>query len=212
MQQSKELQGFAMPEFFQAIASCAVTSHYRRGAAICHARDPAEYWYRVAAGMAARSVTFSDGRRQIIELLFRGDFFGFTCSSFHQVDVEAVTDGTTIIRYPRRSVDALVESNPKLESQLRQLAFDAIRRLDDRIVWLGRTDALEKVGAFLTEMAERVPRGPGDRIALPLSRYQIADYLGLSMETVRNVSSRMGQATREIYVGSSAGCAMWRVG
>ena len=178
-------------DFLKAIASYAVTKHYRRGATIYYAGDAADYWYLVAAGIAARSAAFSDGRRQIVELLLPGDFFGFTSSHAHHSAVEAVTHQTTIVRYPRQSVEALAESNPKLASQLRQLAFEAIQRLDDRVVTVGRMNAVEKVGAFLIEMAERSPHDLGDRIALPLSRYEIADYLGLSMETVSRSLSEL---------------------
>ncbi len=204
MNRSKERYDFAIngppQEFLQAIASYAITTHYRRGATIYYAGDPADHWYLVAAGIASRSAGFSDGRRQIVELLLPGDFFGFTSSNAHHAAVEAVTDQTTIIRYPRRSVEALIESNPKLASQLRQLAFEAIRRLDDRVVTVGRMNAVEKVGAFLIEMAERAPHDLGDRIALPLSRYEIADYLGLSMETVsRSISELKRQEAISLH-------------
>ena len=181
-------------DFLQAIAPYGVTTHHRRGASIYYAGDPAEYWYLVASGIAARCACLSDGRRQIVELLLPGDFFGFCACDAHHFAVEAVTDETTITRYARRSVEALAESNPKLATHIRQLAFEAIRRLDDRVVTVGRMNAVEKVGAFLIEMAERAPHDTGDRISLPLSRYDIADYLGLSMETV---SRSIGELRRK---------------
>ena len=167
-----------------AISSCASSRCYGRGTLIYDVGDPTDSWYRVAAGIAARCADLSDGRRQIVELLLPGDFFGFSAHAEHPYAVEAVADETTIVRYPRRSVEALVQSNPKLEGDLRRLAFDAIGRLDDRVVTVGCMNAVERVGAFLLEMAERAPDEGLDQVALPLSRYQIADYLGLSMETV----------------------------
>jgi CRP/FNR family transcriptional regulator, nitrogen fixation regulation protein len=188
------------PDFLQAIALYAMTTHYRRGAAIYYAGDPADHWYLVAAGIAVRSALLSDGRRQIVELLLPGNFFGFTSNGVHNSTVEVVTDQTTIVRYSSRSVEALAESNPKLARQLRELAFEAIRRLDDRVVTVGRMNAVEKVGAFLIEMAERSPHDLGDRIALPLSRYEIADYLGLSMETVsRSISELKRQEAISLH-------------
>ena len=204
MDRSKESYDSAIkgppPEFLRAIASYAKTMHYRRGATIYYSGEPSDHWYFVAAGIAARSAGLSDGRRQIVELLLPGDFFGFSSAGVHHSAVEAVTDQTTIVRYPRRNVEALAESNPKLANQLRQLAFEAIRRLDDRVVTVGRMNAVEKVGAFLIEMAERAPHDLGDRIALPLSRYEIADYLGLSMETVsRSISELRRQEAISLH-------------
>jgi CRP-like cAMP-binding protein len=189
----KELHSPA-PDFLEAIADLASTIHYRRSASVYYAGDPAEYWYMVVSGMAARCAVLADGRRQIIELLVPGDFFGFCPSEAHEFGVEAVTVDTTIVRYPRRSVEALAESDAKLGHQLLQLSFEAIRRLDARVVTVGRMNALERVGSFLIEMSERFPHGPGDRIPLPLSRYDIADYLGLSMETV---SRSIGELRRK---------------
>jgi CRP/FNR family nitrogen fixation transcriptional regulator len=204
MDRSRDLCDFATsgppPEFLRAIASYATTTHYRRGATIYYAGDPADYWYLGAAGIAARSAGFSDGRRQIVELLLPGDFFGFCSSTVHHYSVEAVTDETTVVKYPRRAIETLAESNANLARQLRQLAFEAIRRLDDRVVTVGRMNAVEKVGAFLIEMAQRAPHDLADRIALPLSRYEIADYLGLSMETVsRSISELRRQEAISLH-------------
>lgn len=186
MEASRERHGFTgspPPDFLRAIASHATTQQHRRGASIYHAGDRADHWYRVTDGVAARCAVLSDGRRQIVELLLPGDFFGFASCDEHHFAVEAVTE-TTTQRYVRRSLEALAESDPHLGYQIRQLAFEAIRRLDDRVLTIGRMNAVEKVGAFLMEMVDRSPRDLGDRISLPLSRYDIADYLGLSMETV----------------------------
>jgi CRP-like cAMP-binding protein len=137
----------------------------------------------VASGIAGRCAVLADGRRQIVDLLVPGDFFGFYAGDAHRFSVEAVTNKTSILRYPRQSVEAIVEANPKLQYCVRQMAFEAILRLDARVLTVGRMTAVEKVGSFLLEMAERFPQS-GMRIALPISRYDIADYLGLSMETV----------------------------
>lgn len=204
MERRKDGYGAAgrMPpsDFLQAIASYAITTHYRRGASIYCAGDRADHWYLVASGIAARSMVLSDGRRQIVELMLPGDFFGFSACDIHQFSVEAVTDETTVVRYPRRTLEALADSSPKLASQIRQLCFEAIGRLDNRVVTVGRMSAIEKVGSFLMEMAERAPHDLADRIPLRLSRYDIADYLGLSMETV---SRSIGELRRKEAIALS---------
>src|SRR5262245_20914385 len=106
-------------DLFEAIAPYATTKCYRRATLIYSAGDPAEHWYRVKAGIAARCADLSDGRRQIVELLVPGDFFGFTPGDAHLHAVEAVTDETTIVSYERRSVERVTASNPKLEGDLR---------------------------------------------------------------------------------------------
>ena len=152
---------------------------------------------RGVVGIAARCVDLADGRRQILELLLPGDFFGFSARAEHLHGVEAMVCDTRVSSYSRRRLEELAVCNPKVERGLRELAFAAIRRLDDRVLTVGRLRATERVGAFLMEMAKRVPRDPGERIALPMSRFEIADYLGLSMETV---SRSMGQLRKKAAI------------
>ncbi len=181
----------------ELLAAHASTRCYARGEAVYHAGSPADRWYQVESGIAARCADLSDGRRQILELLLPGDFFGFSARDEHVHGVEIVVDGTRVHTYSRRRLEALADSDPKLERVLRELAFAAIRRLEDRVVTVGRLRATERVGAFLMEMAERVPRDPGERVKLPMSRFEIADYLGLSMETV---SRSIGQLKRKAAI------------
>jgi CRP-like cAMP-binding protein len=187
-------------ELLQAMAAHASTARYVRGQSVYQAGDRADRWYRIFAGVAARCSDLSDGRRQILELLLPGDFFGFSASAEHLHGVEVVTGDTEITSYSRHSLEALAATDPKLERGLRELAFAAIRRLDDRVVTVGRLSATEKVGAFLMEMAERSPGDSRERIELPMSRFEIADYLGLSMETV---SRSIGQLRRKAAIALS---------
>jgi CRP-like cAMP-binding protein len=126
----------------------------------------------------------TDGRRQIIDLLLPGDFFGFTVSNEYDFSVEAVAEGTTVACYPRLHVEMLADEDPRLARELRQAAFAALSRLQTQLLIVGRITALEKVGSFLLEMAGRLSDGAIDRVVLPISRYDIADYLALSVETV----------------------------
>jgi CRP-like cAMP-binding protein len=125
-----------------------------------------------------------DGRRQIVELLLPGDFFGFTVLNEYDSTVEAVAEGTIVASYPRRRVEMLAEADPQLAREIRQVTFEALSRLQAQLMILGRITATEKVGSFLLAMAERLSDQTLDRIDLPISRYDIADYLGLSVETV----------------------------
>jgi CRP-like cAMP-binding protein len=150
----------------------------------CCEGQPAEYWYRVISGTARRCVTQPDGRRQIIELLLPGDFFGFTALNEYDSTVEAAAEGTIVASYPRRRVEVLADADPQLSSEVRQVTFEALSRLQAQLMILGRITATEKVGSFLLKMAERLSDQRPDRLDLPISRYDVADYLGLSVETV----------------------------
>jgi CRP/FNR family nitrogen fixation transcriptional regulator len=155
-----------------------------RGQEIYKDDSPVEYWYRIISGVARRFSTRADGRRQIVDLLLPGDVFGFGARGKHQFAVEAAIEGTVVARYPRSRVETLAESDARIARELRDAACEAMSRLHALILNLGRTTAEEKVGHFLLKIADRLAGGRADRVALPISREDIADYLALSVETV----------------------------
>jgi CRP/FNR family transcriptional regulator, nitrogen fixation regulation protein len=172
------------PDPLKCLEPLAVIIPCRRGEEICCEGQPAEYWYRVISGTARRCVVRSDGRRQIVDLLLPGDFFGFTSRDEYDFTVEAVAEGTRVASYPRRRVEMLADTDPVLARKIRQVVFEALARLQGQLLILGRVTAPEKVGSFLLEMAARSSGGREDRVVLPISRYDIADYLAVSVETV----------------------------
>jgi len=165
-----------------AMASLARIRSCRRGQRIYGPDDPAIYWYRIASGAARKCALLADGRRRIVDFLFPGDFFGFATRHRHAFGAEAIAEGTLVALYPREGVEMLVDRDPELGRQIRDMAFDAVTRSQARMLILGRVTAREKVGAFLIEMAERSPTA--NAVVLPMSRYDIADYLAMSVETV----------------------------
>jgi CRP/FNR family transcriptional regulator, nitrogen fixation regulation protein len=179
------------PKRLDKLASIVVVRKCHRGQEICCQGQPAKYWYRVTSGTARRCVTRPDGRRQIVELLLPGDFFGFTTRHEYDSTVEAVAEDTIVASYPRRRVEMLAEADPQLSREIRQVMFEALSRLQTQLMILGRITATEKVSSFLLTMAERLSDQTLDRVDLPISRYDIADYLGLSVETVcRSLTSK----------------------
>lgn len=162
----------------------AILHHRSKGEEI-HASDCADdYWYRLLSGAARCYFVLPSGRRQIIDLLLPDDCFGFTGSQGHFYGVEAVVDKTTVACYPRKALQAIVESDPAAAHEVCEMVFGAMERLQQLILILGRTTAREKVGAFLLEITQRIADDDIDRLVLPTSRYDIADYLALSVETV----------------------------
>jgi CRP-like cAMP-binding protein len=155
-----------------------------RGEEIHSWEGEGEYWHKVISGAAKFYVVLPGGRRQILDLLLPNDFLGSSPYSPHYCTLEAVVNDTMIACYPRKSVEALARTNPEIGSQVQVMARDTVSRMQELILILGRTTAREKVGAFLLKMAERTSRLPTDRLILLTSRYDIAEYLALSVETV----------------------------
>jgi CRP-like cAMP-binding protein len=177
----------------EALDRLAVSARYGRGQEIYAPDDPADHWYRLVSGMARKCAVMADGRRQIVDFLLPGDFFGLITRHEHRFAVEAVVEGTVVMRYPRRRVELLADSDPRVGRLIREAAFEAISRSQARMIILGRMSAQGKVGGFLLEMAERSRDSGPDRVLLPMSRYDIGDYLALAAETVSRTLSALRQ-------------------
>ena len=171
-----------------AMGGVATNTPCHRGQEIYSREDPAESWYYIVSGLARKCAVRADGRRQIVDFLLPGDFFGFTVWLEHYFTVEAVVEGTVVSRYPRRRVEIIADDDPRVGRVIREAAFEAVSRSQARMLILGRMTAPQKVGSFLVEMAERSSERSSDDgvpgVVLPMSRYDIADYLAMSVETV----------------------------
>ena len=168
----------------ELIQSLAAVRASRRDEEIFNRLNPTESLYRVVSGVARDCAMLADGRRQIMAFVMPGDFFGFAPRDEQKFAVEAVVEGTVAARYPRRRVETLADITPPLGRRLRDMAAEAVARSQSRLLVLGRFTALEKVALFLMEMAERSDNRAAAAIVLPMSRYDIADYLALSVETI----------------------------
>ena len=169
----------------------AVISRYEGGQLVYRPNDIADNWFRLVSGAARKTASSGDGHRHIVDFLLPGDFFGFCASSGYPFCVEVIVPGTRIARYTRGVAEKLADSNPQVARLLRHTAFASINRLQRRTLILGRRSALEKVSAFLLEMAARSRCTEADQsVYLPMSRYDIADYLAMAVETLcRTLSS-----------------------
>jgi CRP-like cAMP-binding protein len=145
----------------------------------------------MTVGAALCSTVRADGRRLVVDLLLPGDFFGFAASNDHDCTVEAVVDGTRANKYDRRSVEALADGSPAIAREIRNAAIEAMDRRRAHLLVVGRTTAQQKVGSFLLELADRVCREEGEALRLAISRYDIADYLAISTETVSRAFSAL---------------------
>jgi len=143
--------------------------------------EPAEYLYQVVSGAVRTYKVLQDGRRQIGAFHLPGDIFGLEADEVHAFSAEAVSDCT--LRIARRaSIMALATRDGDLATELWQRTAEAFRRAQEHMLLLGRKNAEERVASFLLRMAART--ATGQAIELPMSRQDIADYLGLTIETV----------------------------
>jgi len=156
------------------------TISFGRNSEIYAENEPAEYLYKLISGTVRTSKILSDGRRQIGAFYLTGDIFGFEVGSEHTLSAEAITD-TKVVVVERTAIEALAARDSDIARQLWIMTGRELQRMQEHILLLIKT-AEERVAAFLLEMAIHIKSS--NEIELPMSRQDIADYLGLTMETV----------------------------
>jgi CRP/FNR family transcriptional regulator, nitrogen fixation regulation protein len=153
---------------------------FARNMEIYGENEPAEYIYKVVSGAVRTYRVLNDGRRQIGAFLLPGDMFGLEAGATHGTSAEAIADSVVLV-IKRSAVVALAERDPEVARQMWTLTAQELGRVQNHMLLLIR-NAQERIAAFLLEMAERAPGA--DSVELPMSRQDIADYLGLTIETV----------------------------
>jgi len=157
--------------------------------------EPAEYFYKVISGTVRTYKVLNDGRRQIGAFYLPGDIFGFETGADHTFSAEAITS-TKVLVIKRSAVTALAVRDSSVAQQLLAMTARELARAQNHIMLLIKT-AQERVAGFLLEMAERMRSG--NAVELPMSRQDIADYLGLTIETVsRTLTSLETSAAIEL--------------
>jgi len=172
----------AQPHGLKRLDPVAAIMHCHRGQEIPNSPGPAGHWYCVIVGAVRRCTIRSDGRRQIVDLMLPQDFF-FVSDSNRDGTIEAVVEETVLASYPGARVEQLAERDPLFARELREVAFQSLTRSQDQLQIPGGITALEKVGSFLLSLDGRGSEKRG-QVELPVSRYDIADYLAVSVETV----------------------------
>lgn len=165
-----------------------------------------ESYANVLSGVVKLTKTLSDGRQQIVGLQFAPDFLGRPFKAESDLNAEAATD-VSLCAFPRASVERMIRASPELE---RRLYLQALKELDEARDWmvtLGRKTAGEKIASFLLMIARNIEPAAGtDRMSarfdLPLTRADIADFLGLTIETVSRQLTRL-RADKVIAIESN---------
>lgn len=186
-----------------ALERIASVASYCFGQTIYFQDQPADCWYRILRGAARECAVNEDGRRQIVDFLLPGDLFGFSNGEARGLAVEVIAGPALVACYPRHRAEALAESDVALGRGIRRLAFDSIERLQRRALLLGCNSAMQKVSAFLLEMAMRCGGSIShESIALPMTRYDMADYLALRVETVSRTLTALRRQGAIALVGT----------
>ena len=159
----------------------------RRDTALFREGEPARYCFKVLTGAVRSCKLLADGRRHIGEFLLPGDFIAVEAADAYRFTLEAVTDAT-VMRYPRAAIERLVQQRPQLGKSLLGLVCGGLSAAQSHMLLLGRKNAVERLASFLLMMATR--NGAADHVSLPMTRGDIADYLGLTTETVSRIFSQ----------------------
>ncbi|GER07652.1 transcriptional regulator [Iodidimonas muriae] len=176
----------------QHLAARASRFELMRGKNLILEGDPTDNVYNIISGDVAVSRVSSDGRRQILGFLSKGDFVGLTLSENYSFSAEALSDAK-LCRFDRRSLDELVERFPEMDRQLRRMGAAAMDAMLDLVFALGRKTAQERVASFLIGLSHKQGGcdDPALHVHLAMTRSDIADYLGLTIETVSRILSRL---------------------
>lgn len=168
--------------------------------------DPVAHVFNVTSGVVKLYELLLDGRRQITGFLLPGDFLGLASRAGYSYSAEAVND-VSLCRFPRHRLEEAFDRFPQLQRRLFDIANDELVAAQDQILLLGRKTAREKIVSFLLRLSEREQRRSAGGaaapsqvalpavelppVALPMTRGDIADYLGLTIETVSRSLSQL---------------------
>ena len=179
---------------------------YTKGTEVYGEAEPADYIYQVVDGSVRSYKLLSDGRRQIGAFHLVGDVFGLENGPVHRFTTEAIVD-TTVRLMKRCSLEHVAETDVFVALDLLNMTTSNLQHVEDHMLLLGRKTSLERVAAFLQEMDRRLTAA--GVIALPMCRRDIADYLGLTFETVsrtlsylhrKGILGFLGQTQRQIVL------------
>lgn len=164
------------------LSALGVVTSFDRNAEIYGEDEAAEHVFVMLTGTARICKLLGDGRRQIEAFCLPGDVFGWEAGSRHRFAAEAVSE-CKVVRIKRSILFARAADDAELAHALWALTATELHRAQDHLLVLGRKNAQERVATFLLDLASR-SGAAANEVILPMSRQDIADYLGLTIETV----------------------------
>jgi CRP/FNR family transcriptional regulator, nitrogen fixation regulation protein len=179
---------------FGSIELMGASMTFKKGNEIFGEDEPADYVYKIVSGTARSYQVLNDGRRQIQGFYFPGDIFGLEVGAEHASSVEAMSDVTVLV-IRRSAILAAATHDSDVANQLWTYTARELHHARSHAMLLVKT-AQERVASFLIQLADRFS---GNAVELPMSRQDIADYLGLTIETVsRTLTQFQDEAAIEL--------------
>lgn len=171
------------------------------GEALFTAGEAARSVHNLTAGVLRLYKLLPDGRRQVVGFALPGDFLGIMPSDRYSFSADAI-DQVSVCRFSREAFTQFIEQRPHFLLRINEFAARELMLAQEQMVLLGRRTAEEKVAAFLVGWRQRLALIGDDRqtIALPMSRQDIADFLGLTIETVSRTLTRFEREKMLIIV------------
>src|SRR6516162_10402210 len=166
--------------------------HFATGETVFAQEDMTAWFYNLLEGVMRLYKLLPDGRRQIVGFALPGDFLGMATSGRNSFSADAIS-AVEVCRFSKASFQRFAEDKPNLLRRINELAIGELCQAREHMVLLGRRSAEEKVATFLISWRDRLARQNGECVILPLpmSRQDIADYLGLTIETVSRTFTKL---------------------
>lgn len=182
---------FAAPDL-QRLADVAVHRQVEKGRVFIEEGMPAADFFNITSGTAKLYKTLPDGRQQITGFAGTGHFLGLAVSETYAFSAQAI-EKVELCRFSRPKIRILLHDFPALEQRLLETACDELVTAQEQMLLLGRKTALERVASFLmARLNESITcGGHGNTVELPMTRAEIADYLGLTIETISRTFSKL---------------------
>ena len=181
----------ASSPLFESVETSGVVMPFERNGEIFGDNEPADYLYKVVSGAVRTYRVLHDGRRQVCGFYLPGEIFGLEAGEDHTCSAEAITPSTVAL-LKRRTIVALAQEDGDVARQLWGVTARELHRAQQHALLLIKS-AQERVAALLLDMAERLRAGRS--FELPMSRQDIADFLGLTIETVSRTLTQFQQTS-----------------
>lgn len=170
------------------ITTIGTVVHFSRNETIFNEGDESRFTYRVLSGAVRLCKVLPDGRRQIADFALTGDFFGLEAKPEHALTAEALGE-VAVVRYSKKQLDQLSDEKPEFRNALIATLRQSLWSAQHHLIMLGRQTATERVVSFILQLSERANNAA--TIDLPMCRQDIADYLGLTIETVCRILTHL---------------------
>ena len=176
---------------------CTIVStiNFEAGRTVIAEGEPAGGLFNVVRGSVKLYKLLTNGRRQVTGFLFPGDFLGIALNDTYAYSAEAI-EPLQLCQFPRKKLETLLAELPRLERKLLGTTAHELAVAQDQMVLLGRKTAKERVASFLVSLSDRAlkRRRPGSPLDVPMSHTDIADFLGLTTETISRILTQLRRA------------------